>query len=243
MIRYTLTCVLLAGVVLVSGCTGSSPEADEAGSQALSSLEKRVTEMEQIISGLTAELERLRVQNAGMQRSFEAMAKRGGAPADGDVAELVEAAVAEELKAREELQQQQEAQQRDERRQQAEQRRQQAEERRREATQQRIDEMSEVLALDEGQQEQLKEIATQAQGTIRDVFQKMRSDGSFDRDAMTAAIDAVIQDSETAMKEILSEEQFAKYQEEQEPIRQIWEGLRNMNFGQGRRGGTGNAGR
>ena len=220
----------------------SSPEVDDMGSQALSSLDKRVTEMEQVIDGLTAELEKLRVQNAGMQRSFEVMAKRSNEPASGEVAELVEAAVAEELKAREERRQQQQAQQREQRRQQAEERRQQAEKRRQQATQQRVDEMAEALDLDEGQKEQLKEIATQAKGTIRQAFERMRSEGSFDRDAITEAMDGVIQDTETAMKEMLTEEQFAKYQEQQQPIRQILEGLRNMNFGQGNRGNRGGQG-
>ncbi len=100
--------------------------------------------------------------------------------------------------------------QRDERR---EQQRDRAREWQRRSRESQVDRMVETLGLDDYQREQVGEIVAASGENLRDAMAQMREEGNFN---FPAIAENVRDQNDDAMREVLTEEQFVTYKEQQE---------------------------
>ncbi len=88
----------------------------------------------------------------------------------------------------------------------------------------------ETLQLNDETKEKMKGILAQSREDIREFFVRLRNEGNIDRDKIREGMQKISNEADNAVKKILSEEQFKKYQEVQTQTRRRW-----GNIGGGRR--------
>ena len=228
--KRTMVVALLLAALAVGGCGGSDEDVAVLKEQA-KELEGRLAQLEQSNGQLKDDLQKLEWQ-------YAALGAREGESRDGTreaVEQVARDVVRQELAA-------------------AEARRVQEQGERREVAvrvtreragarqEERFNQFAQALELTDQQKLQVQEATAKVQAATMEAFAAMRNEGGFDRDRMREVMEGVRKQHDAALKEILTEEQFEKYQALPEnqrnmPMRGGWGGARPA--GDGRRGAPG----
>jgi hypothetical protein len=80
----------------------------------------------------------------------------------------------------------------------------------------------EALQLNDEAQEKMKAILVQSREDVQEFFVRLRDGGNIDREKIREGMQKVNNEADEAVKKILSEEQFEKYQEIRTRNRQRW---------------------
>ena len=215
-------------VFMFSGCGESNEKSDKTAGASVSPtamLEQRIMALENANRDLQSELN-------GVQQRYEALQVQVASLANsasntGALDDLVAEAFQKHLAATEERQQTQQVQ-----------RRQEFEERRKQEEARRLNDFGKELALNDEQKEEVK-VTWEKMGTnIRETWSKMRNDGDMNREKITETMEKLASQHSEAMKKILSEEQFVKYDAMEESVMQRFQSFRGGNRGAADRGGN-----
>lgn len=217
--RISIVAMILMGfAVIFSGCRREVPPQPDPLPE-----KPQVDEMQKLVTHLKERLDRLEVQQSTLVKKVDGFEARPVvvATSEGeDVEQIIEKAVAQklanvsdqkvseialnEIKAYE--------QRKEEERQAAiEQRRQEREARQQEREQERVTEMTEELGLDPQQAEELLIARAGLRNTMREVFDYMREQGSFDRDLARQTITELQTEHEKILSEFMTDGQVKVY--------------------------------
>lgn len=221
----TLSAVLMFVVLVSAGCAKDSGDEADATGQG-DALQSRIAALEKTNLELQSELDRIQQGYEALQLQLASLAN--SASSADNMEDLVAEAFEKHLASREEREQKQ-----------REQRHKEWEKRRKDMEQRRLDEFAEELELNDEQKAEVKVAWEKMAKNARDTFQKMRNEGDMNREKVTKAGEQLATQHSDAMKAILTEEQFAKYDKMEDGImRRFGDWMRGGgDHGRGRRRG------
>lgn len=224
-----LSAVLVLVVLVSAGCVkGPADEADAAAGQG-SALQARIAALEKTNQELQSELDRVQQGYESLQLQVASLANSAGDV--GNMEDLVAEAFEKHLASGEEREEERREKQRKE-----------WEKRRKEAGDRRLNEFAEELDLNDEQEGEVKVAWQKMAKDARETWSKMRHEGGMDREKMTKAIETLASQHSDAMKKILNEEQFAKYDTMEDGIMQRLQMFGGGDHGRGRDRGRGRGG-
>jgi len=194
--------LVFVGVVglLVVGC-GKSEEASSSLEQRIEGLEGRLAAVEQSHRDLQTQLQKLEWQYAAIGPKLDALAAQGPAASREELERAVREALERQTADREARAREQRARWRE-----------QAAQRAARMRERQMDRLAEALELTDEQRDQVAALSEEVRAATQDAFAAMREQGAFDRDQMQQVMQEMRAKTEAGMKEILSDEQFEKYQ-------------------------------
>jgi len=216
--RKVVVLVLTAG--LLSGCalTGMQAVADQSAQQ-----EARIAALEQAAesgnnSNVDERLAKLEESNAKLTELCEQTVKlceemkNQQARFERNLGETLKTAMREEAEAQEQREQEERQAERDARRAEWEQERAERDAR-------RTDEFIQQLGIEDDEQaEKVKTVIADMNKARQAAMEELRSGGNFDREKMTEIMTDLMSDTEAAMKEVLTPEQFEAFTEARDSL-------------------------